>query len=122
MSSNQNIQVGRDGQVVRLTRLQPPPSSTPPAAAAEGEGGDVNAKRVRVEGQESVAAVAVNKEEGKEAAPAPMLLTMAERAQKAVEELGAAGGWDEGTRARCVCAHVCAGRGGGRSLIFSNRR
>lgn len=90
-------QVGRDGQVVRLTRLR---SLEPPAA--KGVEGGAN-KRLRVEGDGGGGggseAAAQGEQQTEEKAPEP---SMAERAQKAVEELGAAAGWAEDVKTRCV--------------------
>lgn len=76
-------QVGRDGQIVRLTTLQPT--------------GANDAKRARVDG----GAEGGQQEQQEEEAPKEEL-SLAAQAEKAVAELGAAAGWDEEIRARCV--------------------
>lgn len=75
-------QVGRDGQIVRLTTLQPTGAS--------------DAKRARVDG-----VAEGGQQEQEEEAPKEEL-SLAAQAEKAVAELGAAAGWDEEIRARCV--------------------
>lgn len=91
-------QVGRDGQVVRLTTLQP-------SGGGGGNGGN-DAKRARVEGGAEGASAAQQQGQEQEEEPKEEL-GLAARAEKAVAELGAAAGWDEGVRAQYVAGSVC---------------
>ncbi len=80
--------MGRDGRVVRLTTLQPL------APAGSEGGGAVDAKRQKTATTETGAGEEQEQEEEEEE------VSVAMKAQRAMEELGAAGGWGEGVRAR----------------------
>lgn len=74
--------------MVRLTCLQPS------KAGKAADGGNA-AKRARTDDE----AAAAKEKEGQEKEEE---VTLAVRAQGAIEELGAAAGWEEGVKARCV--------------------
>lgn len=83
--------------MVRLTCLQPS------GGVGKAANGGNATKRARTDGADAegggAAASAEAQEEEQEKEEE---VTLAVRAQRAIEELGAAAGWEEGVKARCV--------------------